>query len=112
MFTPPLSDSGDGSSDEEENRNSYRSESESESQDSDDNDGDAAVTTAFDQVERLKEIIRLNPYIGEPWLLLGDEYFRRRDFSKAYFCSVKAILKFIQMGTAWDKRYSFGSFLS
>ena len=81
--------------------------------DADSNDGGSEEDeTAFDPIERLKDIIRLNPYIGEPWLLMGEELFRRREFSKAYFCSVKAILKFVQMGTAWDKRYSFASFLS
>ena len=64
-------------------------------------------TKKLDVESKLMEIIRRNPYIAEPWLMLGQEYFHRREFARAYFCSVKGILKLLQLGTAWDKRYSF-----
>ena len=60
----------------------------------------------------MPRVIKENTFIGEPWLLLGERYFNKKEYASAYFCSIKAIIKFMQLGTAWDKRYSFSSYLS
>ena len=59
-----------------------------------------------------RRVIELNPFLGEPWLLLGQMHFARREFAKAYFCANTALLKMLQLGTCWDKRFSYQSWLA
>ncbi|CAD7928576.1 unnamed protein product [Amoebophrya sp. A120] len=61
---------------------------------------------------KLLQVIDLNPFLAEPWLLLGQELYRRGQFPAAFFASGTAIQKFLQMGTAYVKTFSYAGWLA
>ncbi|CAD7925426.1 unnamed protein product [Amoebophrya sp. A25] len=62
--------------------------------------------------KQLLEIVELNPFLGEPWLLLAQSFFKHGYFLLAFFASSTALENMIFMGTAYLKTFSFATWLS
>jgi len=60
-----------------------------------------------EQIDLLQQAVELNPFVGEPRILLAQLYFRLGDFCRAAEEAQTALEKFYQLATAWDKRRSF-----
>ena len=57
-------------------------------------------------------LIYRTSFIGEPWLLLAELFFDEGSFTEAYICANKSVLRFLQLGTAFDKRFPFPSWVA
>ena len=68
--------------------------------------------TVAQQDEHLATVIRLNPFIAEPHLLRAQLAFRSKDYEAAKIEARIAANKFFIMGTAWDKRISFQTWVA
>eukprot|EP00397_Hematodinium_sp_SG-2012_P015502 GEMP01015787.1.p1 GENE.GEMP01015787.1~~GEMP01015787.1.p1 ORF type:complete len:788 (-),score=145.49 GEMP01015787.1:470-2833(-) len=61
--------------------------------------------------EKLRAVVALNPYIGEPEVVLAQIAIRGRDFTQALTHAAEGRRKILALGTAWDKRYTYGNWL-
>lgn len=59
------------------------------------------------RVRRLRAAVRLNPFVGEPHVLLAQLAFRGGRYEEAVTECAQALRKLYTLGTAWDKRVSF-----
>jgi hypothetical protein len=64
------------------------------------------------QEELLLEAIARNPFIAEPEVLLAQLYFRGGDMGAAAEHSARALEKFVALGSAWDKRLPFNTWVA
>jgi len=71
-----------------------------------------ASAEADTAVQMLKEVIVLNPYVGEPHALLAQIFIQKKDFQKAMEHAEKGLKLFQLWGTAWDKRISWEGWIS
>ncbi|CAG8503946.1 9629_t:CDS:1 [Racocetra persica] len=63
---------------------------------------------AIPEIERkLKECIKLNPFVGEPHVLLAQIYMRLEKYEEAEQEGLKALKFFFDWGTCWDKRMNW-----
>lgn len=60
-----------------------------------------------EQEQLLKEVIDLNPFIGEPHVLLSQLYFRNGQFRLVAHHARHALEKFYALASAWDKRRDY-----
>ena len=65
-----------------------------------------------EQEERLVKAINLNPFIAEPHLFRAQIAFRAGDYELSKREAKKCIEKFFKLGTAWDKRISFQTWVA
>lgn len=56
---------------------------------------------------RLRAAIRLNPFVGEPHVLLAQVAFRRERYDDCVAECSEALRKLYALGTPWDKRIGF-----
>merc|ERR1712157_388902 len=63
--------------------------------------------TVEQQMELLVKCIELNPFVGEPHILLAQLYFRVGKYKEAAIESVYALNKMYTLAIAWDKRRSY-----
>ncbi|MFT5584772.1 MAG: hypothetical protein ACI9VR_002358, partial [Cognaticolwellia sp.] len=56
---------------------------------------------------RLRAAVRLNPFVGEPHVLLAQIAFRRGRYEDSFAECAEALRKLYALGTAWDKRVGF-----
>ena len=68
--------------------------------------------TIAQQEERLATVIRLNPFIAEPHLLRAQLAFRAGDYRRSQIEARASTEKFFVMGTAWDKRIRFQTWVA
>jgi len=60
----------------------------------------------------LKQVITLNPFVGEPHVILSQIYIQKKEFQKAAEHSQEG-LKLLQIwGSAWDKRISWEGWIA
>lgn len=64
------------------------------------------------QRELLQESIARNPFIAEPEVMLGQLLFRRGDLTGAGEHSARALRKMYALGSAWDKRLSYATWVA
>ena len=57
--------------------------------------------------QRLRAAVRLNPFIGEPHVLLAQVAFRQGRYEQCVAECADALRKLYALGTAWDKRIGF-----
>lgn len=60
-----------------------------------------------EQIELLQVTVDLNPFVGEPHLLLAQIHFREKNYLDAAIESRRALEKFYTLASCWDKRRSF-----
>lgn len=60
-----------------------------------------------DQIDLLQESIDLNPFVGEPHIMLAQLYHRLGDFDQSVMEAAMALEKMYVLACAWDKRRSF-----
>lgn len=60
-----------------------------------------------ERVQRLRAAVRLNPFVGEPHVLLAQVAFRRGHYKRCVDECAEALRKLYALGTAWDKRIGF-----
>ena len=60
-----------------------------------------------ERVRRLRAAVRLNPFVGEPHVLLAQIAFRQGQNERCVAECAEALRKLYALGTAWDKRTSF-----
>jgi len=60
-----------------------------------------------ERLERLQAAARLNPFVGEPHVLMAQIAFRQGDYQAAVTHCGQALDKLYTLGTAWDKRIGF-----
>lgn len=56
---------------------------------------------------RLRAAVRLNPFIGEPHVLMAQIAFRQGRYGQCVEECAQALRKLYALGTAWDKRIGF-----
>jgi len=61
-----------------------------------------------EQIALLNRTVKLNPFIGEPNMLLSQIYYRQERYYLAATEARLALEKFYTLASAWDKRRSFG----
>mmetsp|Transcript_18361 Transcript_18361/g.25897 ORF Transcript_18361/g.25897 Transcript_18361/m.25897 type:complete len:451 (+) Transcript_18361:467-1819(+) len=66
-----------------------------------------ATLDVKEQISLLEESIALNPFVGEPHIMLAQLYHRQGDFELAAQEAAQALEKMYVLATAWDKRRSF-----
>lgn len=59
------------------------------------------------QISLLQQTAELNPFVGEPNLLLSQIYFRQGHFREAAIQAQTSLKKFYTLASCWDKRRSF-----
>ena len=60
-----------------------------------------------EQIELLEKVVSLNPFVGEPHMLLSQIYFRQMEYLKAAQEARSSLQKFFSLASCWDKRRSF-----
>jgi len=71
-----------------------------------------ASSEAENAEKLLKQVITLNPFVGEPHVILSQIYIQKKEFQKAEEHSQEG-LKLIQIwGSAWDKRISWEGWIA
>jgi hypothetical protein len=60
-----------------------------------------------ERVRRLRAAVRLNPFVGEPHVLLAQVAFRNGQYETCVVECGHALRKLYALGTAWDKRVGF-----
>lgn len=60
-----------------------------------------------EQVQLLNKTVSLNPFIGEPHMLLSQIYYRQKEYLKAAQEARSALERFYTLASCWDKRRSF-----
>lgn len=65
-----------------------------------------------DAVQLLREIIKLNPYVGEFHIILAQILIRKKCWDESIEEGIKGILLLEQWGTAYDKRFSWDSWMA
>lgn len=60
-----------------------------------------------EQIALLETAISLNPFVGEPEILLAQLHFRTGDYCGASTHSAHALKKFYSLASNWDKRLTF-----
>jgi hypothetical protein len=68
---------------------------------------DEADLDTNDQIALLQQTVDLNPFVGEPHLLLSQIYFRQGLFEKSAIHAQASLKKFYTLASCWDKRRSF-----
>lgn len=68
--------------------------------------------SSIDQVALLETVCDLNPFVGEPHFLLSQLAYREGDFHRSSVQARIALQKMFALGTAWDKRMSFQSWVA
>ncbi|GFH55380.1 hypothetical protein CTEN210_11856 [Chaetoceros tenuissimus] len=59
------------------------------------------------QIELLQQTVELNPFVGEPHLLLSQIHYRQGQYYDAAIQAQAALKKFYTLASCWDKRRSF-----
>lgn len=65
-----------------------------------------------EQKECLTRAITLNPFIGEPHVMLSQIFYREGDYASAVSHSLKALGNMYQLGSAYDKRLDYTAWIS
>ena len=76
------------------------------------NDTEVAKDAGDTITSILKEVVELNPFIGEPHLLLAQIYNRKEQYELGEEESVRGLSLLIKWGTSWDKRISYGGWVA
>jgi len=63
-------------------------------------------------VEALREVVRLNPYVGEPRTVLAQCLLTAGNFDAAADVAAEALRIHCSWGTSWDKRMRWGGWVS
>lgn len=64
------------------------------------------------QLELYTSAAALNPFIGEPHLMIAQLHFRQRRYAEAAGHAKAALDRFFVLATAWDKRRSFVAWIA
>lgn len=64
--------------------------------------------TEEEQINLLKKTVHLNPFVGEPHMMLSQIYYRQQKFYKAAMEARAGLEKFYSLASCWDKRRSYG----
>ncbi|MGK3744598.1 MAG: hypothetical protein ACI90V_011458, partial [Bacillariaceae sp.] len=68
--------------------------------------------TEEEQIILLNTSATLNPFIGEPSMLLSQIYYRQKNYLQAAKEARAALEKFYTLASCWDKRRSFGQWVA
>lgn len=68
--------------------------------------------SAQEQIDLFSESSKLNPYVGEPQLMLAQLYFRKGLWKKAVEHARLALQAFYNLVSAWDKRRTFSNWVA
>ena len=68
--------------------------------------------TEKEQITLLNTSAILNPFIGEPNMLLSQIYYRQKNYLHAAKEARAALEKFYTLASCWDKRRSFGQWVA
>lgn len=64
------------------------------------------------QLELYAAAAALNPFVGEPHLMLAQLHFRKRQYAETAEHAKAALERFFVLGTAWDKRRQFAAWIA
>ncbi|CAB9524377.1 unknown protein [Seminavis robusta] len=64
-----------------------------------------------EQIAHLEKAVRLNPFVGEPHLLLAQLYIRQQKYALAVREGRKALTKMYALASAWDKRRTYAQWV-
>ena len=68
--------------------------------------------TEKEQIILLNESATLNPFVGEPNMLLSQLHYRQKNYLQAAKEARSALEKFYSLASCWDKRRSFGQWVA
>ena len=68
---------------------------------------DEADLSTDEQMTLLQQTVDLNPFVGEPHLLLSQIHYRQGNYQQAAIQAQAALKKFYTLASCWDKRRSF-----
>merc|ERR1712217_526643 len=58
-----------------------------------------------------RQVVELNPWVGEPHVMLSQLLYKRGNFAEAVHEAACALDIFYQWGTCWDKRHRFAQWV-